>query len=130
MDIGNNVLNLRIKGKHHFDNYMDYTLRIKLSDALAAKYKIRSKKQKEDYEDLGDKGIALFISVKGYADNLEFKLEKIGGRPTIINETVVEDAKQAKQEFKETIKQEFSAEKREERKRKDAEQEKVDWDEW
>jgi uncharacterized protein involved in outer membrane biogenesis len=130
MDIGNNVLNLRIKGKHHFDNYMDYTLRIKLSDALAAKYKIRSKKQKDDYEDLGDKGIALFISVKGYADNLEFKLEKIGGRPTIINETVVEDAKQAKKEFKETIKQEFSAEKREERKRKDAEQEKVDWDEW
>jgi hypothetical protein len=130
MDIGNNVLNLKIKGKHSFDNYMDYSVRVRLSEVLATKYKIRSKKDRDDFEDLGDKGIALFISITGYPDNLKFKFEKVAGRPVFLPETVSEDIKNAKKEFKESLQQEFSAEKRQERKQKEAEKEKVEWDEW
>jgi hypothetical protein len=130
MDIGNNVMNLRIKGKHHFDQYMDYTIRIRLADALAAKYKIRSKKAREDFEDFGDKGVGLFISIKGYPDQLEFKLERIAGKPQIIPESVTDDVVNARKNFKEALQQEFSKEKRDERKKREAETEMVEWDEW
>lgn len=129
MDIGNNVMNLKIKGKHNFDNYMDYTIRVNLSDALAAKYKIRSKKKAEDFEELGEKGIALYIRMTGYADNLQFKFEKVGGRPVLVPETVSQEVKNAREDFKQTIKQEFNTESREEKNKKEAEKEKVDWDE-
>jgi hypothetical protein len=130
MDIGNNVMNLRIKGKHHFDQYMDYTIRIRLADALAAKYKIRSRKAREDFEDFGDKGVGLYISIKGYPDQLEFKLERIAGKPQIIPESVTDDVVNARKNFKDALQQEFSKEKRDERKKREAEMEIVEWDEW
>ena len=130
MFMGSNVLNLSIKGKHHFDNYMDYTFKIKLSDALAAKYKIRSRKAADDFEDLGNKGVALYINMTGYADDLKFSLQKVGGRPVIIPEKVAEEAKQARKEFKEVIGREFSEEKRIKEKERQAEEENIEWDEW
>jgi len=129
MDLGNSILNIKIMGKHNFDNYMDYTFRVRLSDALAAKYHWRTKKNKEDFEDLGNKGVALYIRMTGYPDDLKFKVEKIGVKPILTQESVKSEVKNAREEFKQTLKQEFSLEKREERKKQEAENEKVDWDE-
>lgn len=129
MDMGNSILNIKIKGNHKFDNYMDYTFRVRLSDALAAKYHLRSKKNKEDFEDLGEKGVALYIRMTGYPDNLKFNFEKVGIKPLITQESVKTEIKNAREEFKQTIKQEFSIETREEKKKQEAENEKVDWDE-
>jgi uncharacterized protein involved in outer membrane biogenesis len=129
MNIGNNIMNMQLKGSHRFDNYMDYTIRVNLSDALAAKYKIRSRKEKDDFEELGDKGIALIIRMTGYADNLKFKFEKITGRPAMVPEAVASELRTAREEFRQSIVEEFSKEKREQRKTEEAAREKVEWDE-
>ncbi len=131
MDMGNSVLNLKIKGNHSFDNYMDYTFRVRLSEALASKYKWRSRKNKEEFEDFGDKGVALFINMKGYPDDLKFSVEKIGTTiPKVSGNTIVETLGTEKNELKDIIRTEFSKEKREERDKEKAEKESVDWDEF
>lgn len=129
MNIGNNIMNLQLKGSHRFDNYMDYTIRVGLSDALAAKYKIRSKKAKDDFEEMGEKGVALVIRMTGYADNLKFKFEKISGRPQLVPESVNTELRTAREEFKQSILEEFSKEKRDQRKTEEAARERVEWDE-
>lgn len=131
MNIGNSVINLKIKGNHSFDNYMDYTFRVRLSEALASKYKWRSRKNKEDFEDFGDKGVALYINMKGYPDDLNFSVEKIGTTiPKVSGNTIVETLGTEKNELKDIIRTEFSKEKREERDKEKAEKESVDWDEF
>jgi hypothetical protein len=131
MDMGNSVINLKIKGNHSFDNYMDYTFRVRLSEALASKYKWRSRKNKEEFEDFGDKGVALFINMKGYPDDLKFSVEKIGTTiPKVSGNTIVETLGTEKNELKDIIRTEFSKEKREERDKEKAEKESVDWDEF
>ncbi|MCO6494348.1 MAG: hypothetical protein J5I91_01535 [Bacteroidetes bacterium] len=129
MDMSNSILNIKIKGNHKFDNYMDYTFRVRLSDALAAKYNFRSKRNKDEFEDLGNKGVAIYVRMTGYPDNLKFKVEKVGMKPIITKESVNQEINSAREEFKQTIKQEFSIENREEKKRQEAQNEKVDWDE-
>jgi hypothetical protein len=128
MDIGNNILNMRIKGKHMFDNYMDYTVRVRLSDGLAAKYNIRSRRNADEIEDLKENGVALFINIKGYPDNLKFTMQKIGGKPELVQQFGTE-WKSGRQELKETVREEFTKKGREEKDIKKAEKEEVEWDE-
>jgi hypothetical protein len=128
MDIGNNILNMRIKGKHMFDNYLDYTIRVRLSDGLAAKYNLRKNRNPDELEDLKENGVALYINMKGYPDNLKFSVQKVGGKPELVQQ-FGDEWKSGRQEMKETVKEEFTKEGRTDRDIKKAEKEKVEWEE-
>jgi hypothetical protein len=78
MQVRNNALNLEIAGTHTFSNYLDYKLKLKLSDLLHRKRKAARAKEFEEEEDDPSQGMNLFISMKGPVDNLVFSYDKRG----------------------------------------------------
>lgn len=99
MDVMNNALNLTISGTHTFENYMDYHLRIKLSELLANK---RKAKTNEFNEEETTDGIFLYLSMKGPADNLKFSYDKKGAREQL-KENLKKESEAAKNIWKKEL---------------------------
>lgn len=97
MDINNNALNLKLNGKHSFDNIIDYDIELKLSELLKRK---RTKEENEYGEEDDDgKGLTLFIKMTGPADNPQIKYNTKAVK-TKIKQSVAEEKKNIVNIFK------------------------------
>ena len=99
MDMLNNAMNLNISGTHTFDNFMDYHLRIKLSELLSKKRKAQTN---EFNEEETTEGIFLYLSMKGPADNLKFSYDKKGAREQL-KENLKKESEAAKTIWKKEL---------------------------
>ena len=103
MDMQNNALNINIAGRHTFNNYVDYHLKIKLSDVLAKKY---AKRNNEFEEENLENGTYLYIAMKGPVENIKFSYDK-----KQVREQVKKELKEEKEEVKKLWKKELGLEK-------------------
>ncbi|MDP1726672.1 MAG: AsmA-like C-terminal region-containing protein [Bacteroidota bacterium] len=104
MELKNNALNLNLSGTHTFDNYMDYNVKLSLSELL-------SKKRKPQPNEFGEEDeitntMNLFITVKGQADNLKFAYDK-----RAVKTKINQDIKTEKETIKELFRKEFGIKK-------------------
>ena len=100
MDIKTNAISLSISGNHTFENYLDYHLKITLSELLNKKRKVSENEFGEEAEAAGK--VNLFLSIRGPANNLKFVYDKKAVRAKI-----AADLKKEGAAIKEIIKSEI-----------------------
>lgn len=100
MDIKTNAISLSISGTHTFENYLDYHLKITLSELLNKKRKVTENEFGEESDAPGK--VNLFLSIKGPANNLKFVYDKKAVRAKI-----AADLKKEGATIKEIIKSEI-----------------------
>ncbi|WP_417589436.1 AsmA-like C-terminal region-containing protein [Owenweeksia hongkongensis] len=99
MNISSNVLDMGIEGSHGFDNTIDYSIRLKLSDVL---FNSRKKKRKRSEFDShltvveGDDDPNIYIKMTGSVDDPSITLDRKN-----ISKSINQDLKNQKQELKE-----------------------------
>ncbi len=104
-NIASSALNLEMRGKHTFDNAIDYRFKVLLNELLSQKAKKNKKENEEflEYDDEdGKRRMALFISMKGTVDNPKFSYDKVA-----LTNKIKQDVKQEKQTVKSLLKEEF-----------------------
>jgi hypothetical protein len=125
MEVKNNALNLAISGTNTFpDNYLDYHIRAKLSDVIRKKRNTKINKEFEEEETQGG-GIYIYLTMKGYLENLVISYDKLGVKKKIKESIHVEQ-----QNIKDILKKEFQTE--EDKKLKEEEkkqEEEINWEE-
>ncbi len=99
MLIENNAVNITLSGSQNFDNFIDYDLKVNLSEVLRKKLKAKDNEFGE--EDEKKKGINLFINMRGPIDNLKFVYNK-----TAVKQNIKEKAKVEGKSIIETLKKE------------------------
>lgn len=105
MEINSNAFNIKISGKHNFDNEIDYRLQVLLSDILAQKNRERRNPQ-EQYGDVIDDGLGrttLYLVLNGTIDDPDFGYDYQG-----VREKVRDDLRRERQELRDLLKDEFS----------------------
>jgi hypothetical protein len=122
MDIQNNALNVNIAGTHTFDNYMDYHIKLRLNELLAKKRKKATTNEFEE-EETNDKGLNLYLSMKGPADNLVFSYDKKEAR-----QKVKQDLKKEGESIKNVLKKELGLEKDETIKEKKSDNDELEFE--
>ncbi len=100
MDVMNNALNLTVSGTHTFLNELDYKLKIKLSELLKKKRKPVDNEFGEE-EDSG-RGMYLYLTMKGPANNLKITYDKMG-----VKNKIKQDLKKEKENIKDVLKKEL-----------------------
>lgn len=100
MDVMNNALNLNLAGTHTFSNELDYHLKIKLSELLRKKRKPVENEFGEEEE--SGKGMYLYLTMKGPANNLKIAYDKIG-----VKNKIKQDLSKEKENIKEVLKKEL-----------------------
>lgn len=100
MLIENNAVNITLSGSQNFDNFLDYNLKVNLSEILRKKLKPKDNAFGE--EDEKRKGLNLFINMRGLVDNLKFTYSK-----TDVKENVKVNIKKEGETIKEILKKEF-----------------------
>lgn len=100
MDILSNAMNITLAGTHTFSNYLDYRLKIKLSELLKKKRKPAENEFGEEEEN--GKGLSLFLTMKGPAGDLTIAYDKIG-----VKQKVKQDLRNEKENIKEILKKEL-----------------------
>lgn len=88
MLIENNAVNITLSGSQNFDNFIDYDLKVNLSEVLRKKLKAKDNEFGE--EDEKKKGINLFINMRGPIDNLKFVYNKSAVKQNIKEKAKVE----------------------------------------
>lgn len=99
MLIENNAVNITLSGSQNFDNFIDYDLKVNLSEVLRKKLKAKDNEFGE--EDEKKKGINLFINMHGPIDNLKFVYNK-----SAVKQNIKEKAKVEGKSIIETLKKE------------------------
>lgn len=102
MQIDNNALNITLSGSQNFDNFLDYNLKLNLTELL--KKKLKPKDNAFGEEDEKTKGLNLFMNMRGPIDNLKFTYNKAD-----VKTNIKENIKKEGQSIKELIKKEFGA---------------------
>ena len=100
MLIENNAVNITLSGSQNFDNFIDYDLKVNLSEVLRKKLKAKDNEFGE--EDEKKKGINLFINMRGPIDNLKFVYNK-----TAVKQNIKEKAKVEGKSIIETLKKDM-----------------------
>jgi hypothetical protein len=103
-DIVNNALNLSIYGFYRFDGYMDYHVKVKLSELLIKKRKVKVPTEFE--EETENKGMYVYLVMQGTSDNLKIYYDKLSAK-----KKVKQDLQTEKSTIKEAFKKEFIKEK-------------------
>lgn len=102
-DVKNNALNITLSGTHTFDNFVDYKLKLKLSELLKNKRKaVSTNNEFNEEETTADKGVNLYLSMKGPIGNMKISYDKIGTK-----QKITQELKQEKQNIKEILKKEL-----------------------
>lgn len=104
-DVKNNALNITLSGTHTFDNFIDYRLKIKLNELL--KNKRKNKPNEFNEEETSDRGVNLFMSMKGPIDNFKITYDKVG-----VKQKISQEIKQEQQQIKEILKKELGLDKK------------------
>lgn len=100
MAVATNAMNLTISGTHTFANYLDYRIKIRLSELLKKKRKPAENEFGEEEEN--GKGLSLFLTMKGPANDLKISYDKVG-----VKQKIKHDLKQEKENIKEILKKEL-----------------------
>ncbi len=100
MQIENNAANITLSGSQNFDNFVDYNLKVNLSEIL--RKKLSAKDNAFGEEDEKRKGVNLFINMRGPIDDLKFKYSK---KETVLN--IKTELKKETESIKEILKKEF-----------------------
>ena len=108
MNINSNVMDLGLQGKHGFDNVIDYSIRLKLSDVLFSNRK--DKKRKSEFDDHlveveKDDDPNIYIRMSGPIENPSIELDRQSMGKSL-NTGLKEQGKQLKDIFKKTDKEE------------------------
>lgn len=105
-EVRNSALNLTMSGTHTFDNYIDYRIKLKLSEVLRKNRKPSTNEFNE--EETSDGGVNIYLSMKGPIDNYKISYDKIG-----LKQQVKQDIKKEQQNIKEILKKELGLDKEE-----------------
>lgn len=100
-EVKNNALNITLSGSHTFANVVDYKMKIKLSELLKNKRK-KSNNEFNEEEATADRGVNLYMSMKGPIDNVSITYDKLGTK-----QKITQELKQEKQNIKELLKKEL-----------------------
>jgi hypothetical protein len=100
-DVKNNALNMTLSGSHTFANVVDYKMKIKLGELLKNKRKKSSNEFNEE-EPTADRGVNLYMSMKGPIDNVTISYDKVGTK-----QKITQELQQEKQNIKEILKKEL-----------------------
>jgi hypothetical protein len=100
MEILSNAMNITLAGSHTFNNYLDYRLKIKLSELLKKKRKPSENEFGE--EDENGKGLSLFLTMKGPVNDLNIAYDKIG-----VKEKIKQDLHKEKENITDVLKKEL-----------------------
>jgi uncharacterized protein involved in outer membrane biogenesis len=120
MKILNNALNLELSGTHNFENYMEYQIKINLTDLLAARSGWVKKKKEKNLEKGKEGGLNAFVTMKGTPENLKFKYDN-----KAVAKTIKTEAKKERKEFFDILKKDIKGIKQETPAAKGT----VEWDE-
>jgi hypothetical protein len=101
MQIRSSVLDLTASGTHGFDNVVDYSLELYLSQLINRKVRERNT-EFGTIEDDGNGGMRLFLTMRGPLDNPTIKFNRKGVEQKIVNE--IRDEKKV---LKQVLKEEF-----------------------
>jgi hypothetical protein len=119
MAIENNAMNVEIAGTHNFDNYMNYRLKIRVTELLANKSGWVKRKKERQLEENTDGGLSAYILMVGTPDDLKIKYDR-----KAVKEKIKNGVKKERQQFFKDLKKELKREKGPTEDRKQ-----VDWDE-
>ncbi len=119
MDVRSNALNLQISGTHTFDNYMDYKIKISLTELLASRSGWIRKKREKKLEEGVDGGLAAFVVMRGTPDDLLLEYDK-----DAVKQKVKEEAQRERKQFYSDLKKEIKGDRI-----TTSEGKSVDWDE-
>jgi hypothetical protein len=100
-DVKNNALNMTLSGSHTFANVVDYKMKIKLGELLKNKRKKSSNEFNEE-EPTADRGVNLYMNMKGPIDNVTISYDKVGTK-----QKITQELQQEKQNIKEILKKEL-----------------------
>ena len=113
MEIHSSAIDIALSGTHHFNNEIDYDLKILLNEILSNKLKRKNKKKKTSefgiVEDDGVKGLTMFMKMKGSVDD-----PVITPGTVKLRESLNKEFKKEKKEFKDVLKSEFKKDKQKE----------------
>ena len=113
MEIHSSAIDIALSGTHHFNNEIDYDLKILLNEILSNKLKRKNKKKKTSefgiVEDDGVKGLTMFMKMKGSVDD-----PIITPGTVKLRESLNKEFKKEKKEFKDVLKSEFKKDKQKE----------------
>lgn len=119
MEVKSNAMNLEIGGSHSFDNYMNYRMKIRVTELLANKSGWVKRKKERQLEDEKGGGLSAYILMVGPPDDLKIKYDK-----KAVKNLIKEEVKKERKEFFKELKREIKREKTPSENTK-----KVQWDE-
>jgi|GEM_PF-3458803 hypothetical protein len=102
MDIISNALSLTLSGTQAFDGLMDYRIKMKLSELLKRKRKSQPQADEVLEEEEGGRGMFIFLTMKGYADNMKIAYDKVS-----VKKKVKQDLSEEKERIKDVLKKEL-----------------------
>jgi hypothetical protein len=105
MSIKNSALNLEISGTHTFANYVDYKLKLSLTELLAKKSGWIHKRKQKQLESESGGGMNAYVLMKGTVPDLEIKFDK-----KAVTTKIKHEAKAERKRFFEDIKKEIRGE--------------------
>lgn len=80
-ELNNSALNLSVSGSHTLENYLDYHLKVKVTDVLAKRSKWVEKKNAKRLEEGRDGGLTAYVKMTGTPDDLKITYDsKTAGR--------------------------------------------------
>ncbi len=106
MSIKNNAINLEIGGTHDFDNYMNYRMKIRVTELLASKSGWVKRKKERQLEDNKDGGLSAYILMVGTPDDLKIKYDR-----KAVKDKIKKEVKKERKEFFQELKREIKREK-------------------
>jgi hypothetical protein len=106
MVIENNAMNLEIAGTHSFDNYMNYRLKIRVTELLANKSGWVKRKKERQLDESADGGLSAYILMVGTPDNLKIKYDR-----KAVKEKIKQEVKKERKAFFQELKKEIKREK-------------------
>lgn len=119
MDIKSNAMNLQIGGTHSFDNYMNYRLKIRVTELLAKSSGWVKRKKERQMDENSDGGLSAYILMIGTPDDLKIRYDR-----KAVKQKIKEEVKKERKEFFEQLKREIKREKS-----PTEDKQKADWDE-
>lgn len=105
MNVRSTAMNLEISGTHSFDNFMDYKIKVSLTELLASKSGWIRKKREKKLEEGENGGLAAYVIMRGTPDDLKLSYDK-----DAVKEKIKEEAKRERQQFYVDLKKELRGE--------------------
>ncbi|MBS1764770.1 MAG: hypothetical protein JSS90_07390 [Bacteroidetes bacterium] len=102
MEIHSSAINITVNGEHTFANWVDYRIKLKLSQLLGRKVKQQNTEFGTIQEDASG-GLNLYLTMKGPLDNPKFTLDRLG-----VEKNITKSVQEGRKDFIKTIKEEFS----------------------